>query len=102
MCDSQPSQDSLAEEGKGSSSHVEANIQAEKIATVDTVHQDEALKVLQNYTGDETWTSADEKTLVRKIDRKLLPLLCLTYDLQYYDKAMLSQAVGLLSFGLLW
>ncbi|PLB51437.1 MFS general substrate transporter [Aspergillus steynii IBT 23096] len=92
MSDTQPSQDSLTEEGKVSSSHVENSNRTEKVKTVDTVHQDEALKVLQNYTGDETWTPAEEKKLVRKIDRKLLPLLCLTYGLQYYDKAMLSQA----------
>jgi hypothetical protein len=28
--------------------------------TVDTVHNDEALKVFANYTGDENWTEADE------------------------------------------
>ncbi|QGI67568.1 hypothetical protein CEK26_011519 [Fusarium fujikuroi] len=37
----------------------------------------------------------DEETnrkLLRKIDRKLMPVLCFTYALQYYDKAILSQA----------
>lgn len=61
--------------------------------TVDTVHQDEALKVLAHYAGDTTWTPEEEKKLVRRIDRKLITLLCITYGLQYYDKAMLSQAV---------
>jgi MFS family permease len=61
-------------------------------ATIDTLHNDEALRVLANYAGDETWTEAEEKLVVRKIDRRLLPLLILTYGLQYYDKAMLSQA----------
>ena len=64
-----------------------------QVLTVDTVHQDEALKVLGRYSGDLTWTPKDEKKLVTKIDRKLLPLLVITYGLQYYDKAMLSQAV---------
>ncbi|KPA36847.1 allantoate permease [Fusarium langsethiae] len=32
------------------------------------------------------------KKLLRKIDRKLMPVLCFTYALQYYDKAILSQA----------
>ncbi|KAK5101135.1 hypothetical protein LTS08_004741 [Lithohypha guttulata] len=63
-----------------------------KVTTVDTVHNDEATKVLASYTGDEHWTPEEEKLLVRKIDRRLLPLLILTYGLQYYDKAMLSQA----------
>ncbi|CAG9975162.1 unnamed protein product [Clonostachys byssicola] len=35
---------------------------------------------------------AEEKKLVRKIDWKLMPVLCFTYALQYYDKAILSQA----------
>lgn len=61
--------------------------------TVDTLHNDEALKVLANYHGDETWTPEEEKKLVRKIDRRLLSILICTYGLQYYDKAMLSQAV---------
>lgn len=70
----------------------------EKAKTVDTIHQDEALKVLANYQGEETWDEQEEKQLARRIDRKLLPLLCLTYGLQYYDKAMLSQAVSRRSF----
>lgn len=61
--------------------------------TVDTLHNDEALKVLANYQGEETWTQEEEKKLTRKIDRRLLSILCITYGLQYYDKAMLSQAV---------
>ena len=60
--------------------------------TIDTVHNDEAVRVLAAYAGDEHWTPEEEKRVVRKIDRKLLPLLILTYGLQYYDKAMLSQA----------
>ena len=69
---------------------------------VDTVHQDEALKVLENYAGEKEWTPQEEKKLSRKIDWRLMPVLCMTYGLQYYDKAMLSQAVSvpksLLSF----
>ena len=61
--------------------------------TIDTVHQDEAVRVLAQYAGDEAWTPEEEKKLVRRIDRKLLSLLIVTYGLQYYDKAMLSQAV---------
>jgi len=63
-----------------------------KTITVDTLHNDEGLKVLANYQGDETWTAEEEKRLTRKIDRRLLSILCVTYGLQYYDKAMLSQA----------
>lgn len=63
-----------------------------KTTTIDTIHNDEAVKILATYAGDEHWTPAEEKSVVRKIDRRLLPLLILTYGLQYYDKAMLSQA----------
>lgn len=65
-----------------------------KTTTIDTLHNDEAMKVLATYDGDQEWTPAEEKKLVRKIDRRLLSILCATYGLQYYDKAMLSQAVG--------
>jgi hypothetical protein len=65
------------------------------LAPIDTVHQDEAMKVLAGYSGEETWTEQEEKKVRRKIDLRLMPVLCLTYGLQYYDKAMLSQAVCL-------
>jgi hypothetical protein len=55
--------------------------QLRKTITVDTIHNDEALKVLANYAGDEEWTEEEEKKLVRKIDRRLLSILCLTYGL---------------------
>jgi hypothetical protein len=64
-----------------------------KTLTVDTVHNDEAVKVLAQFAGDREWTEQEEKRLRRKIDRRLLPILCITYGLQYYDKAMLGQAV---------
>ncbi|KXJ85017.1 allantoate permease [Microdochium bolleyi] len=63
-----------------------------KTQTVDTVHNDEGLRVLANYNGDPSWEEAEEKKLRRKVDWKLMPVLCITYGLQYYDKAMLSQA----------
>jgi hypothetical protein len=62
--------------------------------TVDTIHNDEAVKVLAAYHGDTSWEPAEEKQLVRKIDKRLMTILCITYGLQYYDKAMLAQAVG--------
>lgn len=66
-----------------------------KTATIDTLHNDEAVKVLAAYGGDQEWSQQEEKKLVRKIDRRLLTILCATYGLQYYDKAMLSQAVSI-------
>lgn len=68
--------------------------EARKAGVIDTVHKDEAMKVLATYEGDLHWSEQEEKVLVRKIDFKLLPMLVLTYGLQYYDKAMLAQAVS--------
>ena len=61
----------------------------------DTVHNDEALKVLANYSGASTWTAEEEKRLVKKIDRRLMVILTITYGIQFYDKYMLSHAVSL-------
>jgi hypothetical protein len=59
-------------------------------------------RVLANYSGVEAWTEKEEAHVTRKIDWRLMPILCITYGLQYYDKAMLSQAVRILrSRGLL-
>ncbi|KAK3650401.1 hypothetical protein LTR56_006380 [Elasticomyces elasticus] len=59
---------------------------------LDTKRRDEALRVLDTYGGDTEWTDAEEGKLRRKLDWKLMPVLCMTYGMQYYDKAMLSQA----------
>jgi hypothetical protein len=69
-----------------------------KAATIDTIHGDEAAKVLATFAGDREWTAEEEKKLRHKIDRRLLPILCMTYGLQYYDKAMLGQAVRSILF----
>ena len=60
----------------------EAVAELKRTITVDTVHNDEAVKVLANYAGEETWTEKEEKLVRRKIDRRLLPILCATYGLQ--------------------
>lgn len=58
--------------------------------------EDEAWKLVDEYDGDTMWTAMEEKKLLRKIDWRLIPVLCITYTLQYYDKAMLSQAVRII------
>lgn len=90
-----PQDDHVSEKAKSSSSNLP---EIENATTLDTIHNDEAIKVLANYTGDETWTEKEEKKLLRRIDWKLMPILCVTYGLQYYDKAMFSQAVIAYSF----
>jgi hypothetical protein len=82
--------DTISDVKDANAAHLE---ELKKTITVDTLHNDEALKVLAAYQGDETWTEEEEKKLTRKIDQRLLSILCITYGLQYYDKAMLSQAV---------
>ncbi|KAJ5951065.1 Major facilitator superfamily domain general substrate transporter [Penicillium vulpinum] len=59
---------------------------------LDTAHGDEAIRVLAAYDGDQTWTPEEEKKLCRKIDLKLLPVLCVTYAFLYADKVLLGQA----------
>lgn len=77
----------MSEDGKAQEIQTEGQKQPENVEqlketiTIDTIHNDEALKVLANYVGDEEWTEQEEKKLVRKIDRRLLTILCLTYGL---------------------
>lgn len=90
---------------KTSTEHVDNNVASPKqeeagaendlqpTKTVDTIHNDEAMKVITAWAGDEHWEPSEEKALVRRLDKTLLVLLTLTYGLQYYDKSMLSQAV---------
>jgi hypothetical protein len=58
------------------------------------IQRDKGAEVLDTYDGDREWTKEEENRLRRKIDFKLMPILCFTYGLQYYDKAMLGQAVS--------
>ncbi|KAI1762030.1 MFS general substrate transporter [Hypoxylon sp. FL1150] len=57
---------------------------------VDNSDPDEALKLV----GGEAvvLTPEDEKRLLRKIDRNMMPLLCIVYGLNYLDKTTLSYA----------
>ena len=55
----------------------------QKVEKVDTLHNDEALKILARHGSNETWTPDEEKKLRRKIDRKLLTILCMFSGLGY-------------------
>lgn len=73
---------------------IDDNLTLEKIDTSDTVHNDEAVTVLAHYDGNQEWTKDEERKLVRKIDRRLLVILTISFGVQFYDKYMLSHAVG--------
>lgn len=41
-------------------------------------HDDEAADVINGYDGSASWTDAEEHRLLRKIDWRLMPVLCVT------------------------
>ncbi|EJT98403.1 MFS general substrate transporter [Dacryopinax primogenitus] len=51
---------------------------------------DEALKIVLEEEGSVSMTPEEEAALLRKIDWHILPLLCIVYGLQYWDKTTLS------------
>lgn len=54
---------------------------------------DEALQVLQAHRDEGMeMSAAEERRLLRKIDRNLMPLLCIVYGLNFLDKTTVSYA----------
>ena len=61
-----------------SSKHTSVDMER-KSEEIETLHNDEGVKVLATYDGDLSWVPAEEKRLVRKIDRSVFQvILCLT------------------------
>lgn len=83
-----PSKTQEVVSGQREAEHVDAADTAKIEAAVDTVHNDEAMKVLASYDGPQDWTEAEEKIVRRKIDKRLLWILCVTYGLQYVALSM--------------
>ncbi|KAG6368878.1 hypothetical protein INS49_003096 [Diaporthe citri] len=57
--------------------------------SVDSFHHDEAAKVLVDYVsagGPEEWSLLEEKNMIRKIDRRLLPVMAFTFFLTCWYK----------------
>jgi MFS transporter, ACS family, allantoate permease len=56
--------------------------------------RDDADEALKAFAGGEvvTMTADEEKALLSKIDRYVMPLLCIVYGLNYLDKTTLSYA----------
>lgn len=46
---------------------------------------------MANYDGETTWDEKEEKLLKRKIDYRLLPILCATYGLQVCNSPSLME-----------
>lgn len=66
------------------------------VRTIDTFRHDEATQVIEEYTaggGAQEWSELEERRLRRKIDLKLIPVVCFTLFMQYYDKSIMAQAV---------
>jgi ACS family allantoate permease-like MFS transporter len=60
---------------------------------VDRNDADEAYKIFAGHEGETIlMTPLEEKKLLRKIDRNLMPLLCIVYGLNYLDKTTVSYA----------
>ena len=51
--------------------------EAKEVQTLDALHN-EALRILANQQENETWSTMEEKKLLRKIDFRLMPILWLT------------------------
>ncbi|KAI8664700.1 hypothetical protein LRP88_04330 [Fusarium phalaenopsidis] len=88
--------DSKEKADKANQSHVEfvpsPVTETNKLDKTDVLHDNEALKVVLQYQGDATWTPQEEAKLVKKIDRRLLVILVLTFAIQFYDKFLFSHA----------
>lgn len=66
----------MSDQIKPEASHTESmEVESAGMKRIDTVHGDEAIKVLAAYEGEQTWTKEEEKELRTKIDFKLLPVL---------------------------
>ncbi|KAE8419008.1 hypothetical protein BDV36DRAFT_294657 [Aspergillus pseudocaelatus] len=75
----------MSSESKSCAIHMESTSPADlKIGGKD---ENDGLGTPSTIIEDET-----NKRLLRKIDMRLMPAMCFTYALQYYDKALLSQA----------
>ncbi|KAI0480890.1 allantoate permease [Xylariaceae sp. FL0804] len=59
--------------------------------TPNSADVDAALEYL-NLEGRTTMTEIDEKALVRKLDRTIVPLMWACYNLQYLDKTLINYA----------
>jgi len=51
--------------------------EAKEVQTLDALHN-EALGILANQQESETWSTVEEKKLLRKIDLRLMPILWFT------------------------
>ncbi|KAI0017556.1 allantoate permease [Xylariomycetidae sp. FL0641] len=69
----------------------EKEIEAGQVPVHKSADVDAALEYL-NHEGTTVMTEVDEKTLVRKIDFLIVPLMWACYNLQYLDKTLINYA----------
>ncbi|KAH8803568.1 major facilitator superfamily domain-containing protein [Xylogone sp. PMI_703] len=61
------------------------------IAEVAHEHADEALGFVEKH-GDFTFTEEQDRAVLRKIDWRIMPLMFVSYVLQYMDKSVMAQS----------
>ncbi|KZT57446.1 putative MFS allantoate transporter [Calocera cornea HHB12733] len=59
---------------------------------VDSKQADEAMEIVNNESSAVSFTPEQERRLLRKIDWHIMPLMCIVYALQFWDKTTLSYA----------
>lgn len=70
--------------------HVEDTLKSNgTAATIKQADPEIYREALERYPNDESIDAAEEKKLVRKLDRRILPLLGVCYFFYYVDKTTL-------------
>lgn len=79
---------------EASASPAESETRHGEIRDISTKNADDALDFLQHEgtTAVRAMTAQDEKTLRRKIDWMIMPLMWSCYCLQYLDKTLINYA----------
>ncbi|CAM1501332.1 Fc.00g104940.m01.CDS01 [Cosmosporella sp. VM-42] len=81
-----------------SQQHGSQHVEIQKNGEMELVYSGDPEKVMDNekvhldYSGAKAKTDAKEIALVRKLDRRVLPMLCVMYFLNYLDKSAIASA----------
>ncbi|KKY27759.1 putative mfs allantoate transporter [Diplodia seriata] len=69
-----------------------ADIEVGSVAIKHVGNADEALEFTGNGTDEIHYSEEEERAVLRKIDRNIIPLLCWVYMVQFADKTSLNYA----------